>query len=80
MRGTITRIIPTKGYAFVRGDDAISRFAHARSFLPDASAFDLVREGQAVEFDAVHDPTGKQGGARAVNLVVLPAGYAVDKL
>lgn len=79
MRGTITRILPNKGYCFIRGDDNISRFGHARAFS-DPLEFDQAREGQAVEFDAVHDPTGKQGGARAVNLVVLPAGYAVDKL
>jgi cold shock CspA family protein len=82
MRGTIIRLIPNRGYAFVRGnEDNISRFAHARSFT-DPLAFDRAREGQAVEYDPIIDTSifARSGGARAINIVLLPAGYAVEKL
>lgn len=76
MRGTIIRLIPNKGFGFIRGDeDGISRFAHARAFT--ALDFDRAREGQAVEFTPVVDPEGKAGGQRAMDIVLLPAGYAV---
>jgi len=82
MTGTITRLLPSKGYCFVRGnEDRISRFAHARSFR-ESTEFDQAREGQAVEFDPLVEsgPDAKGGGQRAINLVLLPAGYAVEKL
>ena len=81
MRGTIIRLVPNKGYAFVRGEDGGSRFAHARAFS-DPLAFDRAREGQAVEFDPIIDTSNlaRSGGARAINIVLLPAGYAVEKL
>lgn len=81
MRGTIIRLLPNKGYGFIRGDDGISRFGHARSFV-DPLAFDAAREGQAVEFDPIIDTSNlaRSGGARAINIVLLPAGYAVEKL
>ena len=79
MTGTIIRLIPNKGYCFIRGDDNISRFGHARAFT-DPLAFDTAREGQAVDFNPVLDDAGKQGGARAVNIQLLPSGFAVEKL
>ena len=79
MTGTIIRLIPNKGYCFIRGDDNISRFGHARAFR-DPLAFDTAREGQAVSFDPVVDTAGKQGGARALNIHILPSGFAVEKL
>tara|TARA_R110000824_G_scaffold143793_1_gene311529 strand:+ start:256 stop:495 length:240 start_codon:yes stop_codon:yes gene_type:complete len=79
MRGTIIRIVPNKGFLFIRGDDGISRFGHARAFA-DPLAFDRAREGQAVAYTPVTDALGKSGGARAVDIVLLPAGYAVEKL
>ena len=81
MRGTIIRLVPNRGYAFVRGEDSVSRFAHARAFS-DPLAFDRAREGQAVEFDPITDTStlARSGGARAINIVLLPAGYAVEKL
>jgi len=39
--------------------------------------FDRAREGQAVQFTPVVDPEGKAGGQRAMDIVLLPAGYAV---
>ena len=79
MTGTIIRLLPNRGYCFIRGDDGVSRFGHARAFV-DPRAFDQVREGQAVTFEPVVDDAGQQGGARAVAIVLLPAGYAVEKL
>jgi cold shock CspA family protein len=79
MRGTIIRMLPNKGYCFIRGDDNISRFGHARAFV-DPLAFDLAREGQAVEFRPIIHEEKKAGGTRAVDIVLLPAGFAVDKL
>ena len=84
MRGTIIRIDQTKnkGYCFIRGDDdGVSRFGHAREFT-DSLAFDQAREGQAVKFDPITAPSNlaRSGGARAINIVLLPAGYAVEKL
>jgi cold shock CspA family protein len=77
--GTIIRLVPNKGYCFIRGDDGISRFGHARAFS-DPLAFDLAREGQAVTYTPVIDARGRAGGARAMNITLLPAGYAVEKL
>ena len=75
MTGTLIRLVPNKGYCFIRGDDGVSRFGHARAFA-DPLAFDRAREGQAVRFDPATDPRG----LRAINIVLLPAGYAVEKL
>jgi cold shock CspA family protein len=66
MTGTVVRVLPNKGYAFVRGEDRISRFAHAITFDP-ISSFDTLHQGQAVEFEPAEDPKG----ARAVNVKVL---------
>ena len=81
MTGTLIRLVPNRGYCFIRGDDGISRFAHARAFV-DPLAFDLAREGQAVRYTPVTDTTSlaRNGGARAINIELLPAGYAVEKL
>jgi len=80
MTGTIIRIVLDHGYLFIRGDeDGISRFGHARAFV-DPLAFDIAREGQAVRYTPITDSDGKAGGARAVDIVLLPAGYAVEKL
>jgi cold shock CspA family protein len=85
MTGTIIRLdqkTKDKGYCFIRGDeDGISRFAHARAFV-DPLAFDRAREGQAVRYTPVTDTSSlaRSGGARAVEIVLLPAGYAVEKL
>lgn len=79
MTGTIIRILPNKGYCFIRGDDNISRFGHARAFV-DPLGFDQAREGQACEFRPIIHQEKKAGGTRAVDIVLLPAGFAVEKL
>jgi cold shock CspA family protein len=72
-------MLPNKGYCFIRGDDNVSRFGHARAFV-DPLAFDLAREGQAVEFRPIIHEEKKAGGTRAVDIVLLPAGFAAEKL
>lgn len=81
IKGTIIRVLPNQGYCFIRGDDNLSRFGHARAFQ-DPLEFDRSREGQGVEFTPVTDTskTARGGGLRAIQIVLLPAGYAVDKL
>ena len=81
MRGTIIRVIPNQGYCFIRGDDNLSRFGHARAFK-DPIEFDRAREGQGVEFEPITDqgPNARGGGLRATEIVLLPAGYAVSKI
>lgn len=49
MQGTVIRILPNKGYAFIRDENGDSRFAHSRDFRP-AESFDRLREGQLVQF------------------------------
>lgn len=66
MMGTITRLIPNRGFGFIRGsEDGLPRFMHCKSVIPP-SDFDTMREGQAVSFVSVD--TGHQergGGLRA---------------
>ena len=71
MVGTITRILPNKGYAFIRGEDGLPRFAHAREFVP-RTAFDRAYEGQRVNFTPADDgPKDKGDGLRAVQITCL---------
>jgi hypothetical protein len=81
MKGTIIRLLPNRGFCFIRGDDNISRFGHARAFTHPLD-FDQAREGQAVEFTPIihHASIEKAGGTRAIDIVLLPAGYAVEKV
>ena len=49
MRGTVIRINKDRGFAFVRGEDGLSRFAHVRGFLQQLD-FERLEEGHTVEF------------------------------
>lgn len=61
MTGTVTRVLLSKGFGFIRGEDGVSRFFHAKSVvLP--TLFDLMHEGQTVEFTEATDETGKSRG------------------
>jgi cold shock CspA family protein len=72
MKGVVTRVIKSRGFAFVRGDDEISYFLHASELQPPA--FDLLREGQAVEFTP-----GENGkGPRAFKATVLVPEEALN--
>jgi cold shock CspA family protein len=43
-------MLPNKGYGFVRGTDGRTYFIHAKDCRP-RSDFDLIAEGQEVEFE-----------------------------
>jgi len=80
VRGTVTRVLISKGYAFVRGDaDGLSRFAHVKDFLVP-QAFEHLREGQQVRFTPVVDPKGRGNGLRAIEIDVdMPAESYWDR-
>ena len=75
MKGTIIRLHLNNGYCFIRDEEGCSRFAHARAFK-DPVSFDKAREGQGVEFTPKIDTKG----LRAIEVVLLSAGFAVPKL
>jgi len=69
VKGTIIRIWPTKGFAHVRDEEGMTRFAHCRDFKPLRS-FDTAHEGMAVEFKPIDEPeTPKHNGLKAVEVV-----------
>jgi cold shock CspA family protein len=49
MKGTVVRVFLNRGFAFVRGDDGVSRFLHARD-VKNPLDFDHLYEGAGVEF------------------------------
>ena len=54
--GRIKKIIPDRGFGFVRADDGNEVFFHRTELtLID---FDQLEEGQVVEFDIVDSPKG----------------------
>jgi len=61
-KGTITRLISSRGFGFIEGEDGKEVFFHG-SGLQDAE-FDSLKEGQAVEFDVESGPKGP----RAINI------------
>lgn len=71
-KGVIFRLLPNKGYGFVRGDDGITRFFHAREagIAKDGMPlFDVLREGQGVSFIPTQSgPHEKGGGWRAADI------------
>lgn len=69
MIGSVIRVLLNKGYCFVRGEDGLSRFAHARDFKP-MEMFDRVYEGQKVEFTPADGPPEKGNSLRAIEVRV----------
>lgn len=65
MKGVVIQVIPEKGYAFIKGEDNLSRFTHARN-VKDWK-FDFLKKGTLVEFD--HQDNLK--GPRAINVRVV---------
>ena len=49
MRGIVTRILPYKGFGFIKGDDGMDRFFHAERCIPNG-CFETLRAGATVEF------------------------------
>ncbi len=56
MTGTITKIVPDRGFGFIRDAEGREYFFH-RSAVRDTPFTDLT-EGGTVEFDAVNTPKG----------------------
>jgi cold shock CspA family protein len=49
MKGVIFKLVLNRGFGFIRGDNGVAYFFHAREVIP-TFAFDIMREGMAVEF------------------------------
>jgi cold shock CspA family protein len=62
MTGTVVRVVRDKGFAFLRDEEGMSRFAHAKDFVP-VGFFDTVQEQQTVQFDPAKGSRGN--GLRA---------------
>jgi CspA family cold shock protein len=64
--GTITRIVPERGFGFIASDDTKEYFFH-RSALDASLEFDRLRGGEKVEFVVETSDKGPRAGrVRAV--------------
>jgi CspA family cold shock protein len=59
MNGTITRLVSNKGFGFILAGDGNEYFFHNSACTQ--TAFDELREGQAVIFDGGQGPKGARG-------------------
>jgi cold shock protein len=59
INGTIKRLVSDKGFGFIAAGDGTEYFFH-QSACPH-TAFDELREGQAVTFDVGHGTKGPRG-------------------
>jgi len=59
MRGTVIRLLPNKGYGFVRDQEGRTRFFHAKAFV-NPNDFDLVMEGFVLEFSPAVNVDGER--------------------
>jgi CspA family cold shock protein len=58
--GTISRLLTDKGFGYVRDESGVEHFFH-RSTVRGA-VFELLREGQRVEFTPEESPKGPRAG------------------
>jgi cold shock protein len=58
--GTIARLLIDKGFGFIRDEGGLEHFFH-RSSVRNA-VFELLREGQRVEFTVEESPKGPRAG------------------
>lgn len=56
INGTIKRLVSDKGFGFILADDGNEYFFHNSACA--STAFDSLREGQAVTFDPGQGPKG----------------------
>jgi cold shock protein len=56
MNGTISRLLVDKGFGFIAGEDGQEYFVHRSAIRGEA--FEQLREGQAVTFDASRGDKG----------------------
>jgi len=59
MNGTIKRLVSDKGFGFILAGDGNEYFFHNSACRQ--TAFDELREGQAVTFDVGQGPKGPRG-------------------
>ena len=59
MNGTIKRLVVDKGFGFIAAGDGAEYFFHQSACTQ--TAFDQLREGQAVTFDVGHGTKGPRG-------------------
>ena len=59
MNGTIKRLVSDKGFGFIAAGDGTEYFFHQSACT--VTAFDQLREGQAVTFDVGHGAKGPRG-------------------
>jgi CspA family cold shock protein len=59
MNGTIKRLVSDKGFGFIAAGDGTEYFFHQSACAQ--TAFDQLREGQAVTFDVGHGAKGPRG-------------------
>jgi cold shock protein len=59
MNGTIKRLVSDKGFGFIAAGDGTEYFFHQSACT--GTAFDQLREGQAVTFDVGHGAKGPRG-------------------
>ncbi|HEX9898584.1 MAG TPA: cold shock domain-containing protein [Candidatus Methylomirabilis sp.] len=64
--GTVKRLVRERGFGFILAQDGVEIFFHRSALQGDA--FDMLAEGQAVEFDVEKGPKGP----RATNMRVSP--------
>lgn len=57
MNGTVTDVFKARGFAFIKDETGVVRFAHIREFI-DQLEFDFLRRGQRVEFTPVEESSG----------------------
>lgn len=69
MKGVIIRVLPNRGFGFIRDSDGRSRFMHAQQVKP-AGTFDMLREGMSVDFLPA-DGGPKADGLRALDIRVV---------
>ena len=58
--GTIARLLIDKGFGFIRDEGGIEHFFHRSDVL--GAVFELLREGQRVEFQVEESQKGPRAG------------------
>ena len=58
--GTIARLLIDKGFGFIRDEGGTEHFFHRSSVR--GAVFELLREGQRVEFTTEESPQGPRAG------------------
>jgi cold shock CspA family protein len=79
MRGTVAEIVIERGFGFIDGEGGVRYFFHRNAL--QATDFDALGAGTAVEFEVQRHASGDEPGehARAVNVRLAPEALpAVD--